>query len=92
MGCRVTHVLVDGEPVAMIVCGRKARGKQCVVCKTQYDIRLCDYPLRGAKQGQTCGRPVCGAHAMHQPPDVDYCPSHARVLAVSEQQQPFGAQ
>ena len=81
MGYRVTHVLVDGEPVTMIVCSRGVVAQRCVVCRTQYDLKLCDFPLRGEKQGQTCDRPVCGTHATHQEPDFDLCPSHGRVLS-----------
>mgnify|MGYP001566962773 CR=1 FL=1 len=91
MGCRTTKVFIEGKYVPVIVCSRMAPAKNCVVCHTQYNIKLCDYPLTGDKQGQTCDRPVCGTHAVHQDPDTDYCPSHARVLAVSQQQQPFGA-
>ena len=91
MGCRVTHTLVDGEPVTMIVCGRKAAVPCCVVCRTQYDIKLCDYPLVGTKLGQTCDRPVCGVHAVHQEPDFDLCPSHARIVGAQQQVQRLGA-
>ena len=86
MGCRATKVLVGGEYVSMIVCGRQAHAKRCVVCQTQYIIKLCDYPLIGTKQGQTCDRPVCGTHAMHREPDVDLCPSHARAVAAQQHQ------
>lgn len=64
----------------LIICSRSAPSWRCVVCSTQYDIKLCDFLLRGPKSGQTCDRPVCGTHAYHIDPDVDYCPSHARVL------------
>ena len=92
MGCRATRIFVEGKYVPVIVCSRTAPAKRCVVCFTQYDIKLCDYPLTGAKQGQTCDRPVCGTHAIHQEADTDYCPSHARVLAVQEQKQLLGPQ
>ena len=84
MGCRVTKVFVEGKYVPVIVCSRAALTQRCVVCRTQYDIRLCDYPLRGVQQGQTCDRPVCGTHATHQEPDVDWCPSHARLVAAHQ--------
>ena len=82
MGCRTTKVFIEGKYVPVIVCGRQAHAKRCVVCQTQYDIKLCDYPLAGPKQGQMCDRPVCGVHATHQEPDTDFCPSHARVVTA----------
>ncbi len=81
MGCRVTKIFVEGKYIPAIVCGRYGPAKYCVVCGTQDNIKLCDYPLHGVKQGQTCDRPVCRMHATHQEPDVDYCPSHARRIA-----------
>jgi hypothetical protein len=78
MPCR-THVRPDGGVLSVCSRGAGARSR-CIVCTTVYDIKLCDYPLRGAKAGQTCSRPVCGRHARHQEPDLDYCPAHARLV------------
>lgn len=57
-----------------------AGGILCVVCQTTRDITLCDFPLTGRKAGQTCDRPVCRHHAMHEDPDTDYCPAPARLI------------
>ena len=84
MGCRATKVFIEGKYVPVIVCSRMAPAKRCVVCFTQYDVKLCDYPLVGSKAGQTCDRPVCGVHAVHQEPDFDLCPSHARFVATRQ--------
>ena len=85
MSCRVTKIPVATEHGQAygyaIVCSRKAPVKRCVTCGTQYDIKLCDFPLTGEKSGQTCDRPVCGAHALYVEPDTDYCPAHTRLLA-----------
>ena len=74
-----------GVRASMIVCGRQAHAKRCVVCQTHDNLKLCDYPLAGPKHGQTCNRPVCGTHATHQEPDFDLCPSHARIVAAQQQ-------
>ena len=39
----------------------------------------CDYPLTGAKTGQTCDKWICGVCRRSQGHDRDYCPAHARV-------------
>lgn len=67
-----------------IVCSRIVPAKRCVVCHTQFNIKLCDFALSGPKAGQTCDRPVCATHAHHIDPDVDFCPSHARVLEAQQ--------
>lgn len=61
---------------AAIVCSRR---KSCSVCGAPSD-KLCDYPLTGEKAGKTCDRPLCRRCTAHRPPDVDYCPAHARMV------------
>ena len=57
------------------------RGQKVPACSepgcTWRSERLCDYPLRGEKAGQTCDRPLCRRHARRVGPDRDYCPPHA---------------
>lgn len=76
MACRRTS--------GLIICSRVAPPRRCVVCGTQYNIKLCDFPLTGPKAGQTCDRPVCGTHAHHVEPDTDLCLPHARYTAQLE--------
>jgi len=74
------------EYVAAMMCSRGRRpARRCVVCFTTKDIKLCDFPLRGEKTGQTCDRPVCRWHAHHIEPDCDLCPAHARLLQDTQQ-------
>lgn len=75
------HVKLPGG-VTAIVCGsRRLSGKPCVGCGRP-STKLCDYPMRGVKAGQTCSRPVCDKCAVHQDPDVDFCPTHGRMLTA----------
>jgi hypothetical protein len=82
MACHIERN-AKGE-VARIVCTRGVgRERQCIVChrfESRVAMKLCDYPLHGAKQGQTCSRPICVHHAHHVEPDTDYCPAHARLV------------
>lgn len=82
MHCRWTKIPVATEHgmeyAHAIVCGSR-EVKRCVECKTTRNIKLCDWPLTGAKAGQTCDRPVCSEHALHREPDTDYCPAHAQL-------------
>lgn len=59
-----------------IACSRS--GQKCAVCGGRA-TKLCDYPLRGSKEGQTCDRPLCARHAKSIGPGIDYCPAHARL-------------
>lgn len=77
-----TRALPDGGYA--IICSRGSNPQRtCVVChrgERSALIRLCDYPLRGEKAGQTCDRPICAAHAYRVGPDTDLCPAHARLM------------
>ena len=64
---------------AAIVCSHVARPKPCAICG-QRSSKLCDFPLTGRLAGQTCSRPLCVACAVHQKPDLDFCPVHAKML------------
>ena len=67
----------------VIVCSERRRAKRCSVCGRPGDL-LCDYPLRGAKAGKTCDRPLCAKCTRRQAPasspngtdSTDYCPPH----------------
>jgi hypothetical protein len=61
----------SGPAPTRCVCHRSARWAT---------LKLCDFPLTGAKTGQTCDRVVCTVHALHLEPATDYCPAHARLL------------
>lgn len=74
------HVKLPGGGYA-IVCSRGRRPKRCSSCG-RASSKLCDYPLRGEKAGKTCDLPICDACATHVPPDTDYCPPHARLMAA----------
>lgn len=65
--------------VSGFVCGRSEPACSVDGCGARAE-RLCDYPLRGPKAGQTCSRKLC---AKHSDPEggKDYCPAHARELA-----------
>lgn len=58
------------------ICSRGPRAKPCCICGKP-SSRLCDFPLRGAKAGRTCDRPLCAGCAVHVGPDRDLCPAHA---------------
>jgi hypothetical protein len=72
------HIDLPGGGFA-IVCGRGSRQRLCTHCGKPSD-KLCDYPLRGAKEGQTCSRPVCQKCATHVEPDTDFCRTHAEMI------------
>ena len=62
------------------VCYRAPAPKLCKVCGTRDATKLCDFALRGRKSGSTCDAPLCDACAVSRGPELDYCPSHARLL------------
>jgi len=86
MPCR--PIEVDGEVVG-IVCGR---GRPRRLCKCgRNSTKLCDYPLRGRRAGQTCDRPLCekcatkvGTHVdgAHKGDTLDYCRAHAAMTVT----------
>jgi hypothetical protein len=67
-----------GNGVTAIVC-RSRTTKRCKSCGKAAE-RECDFPLSGAKQGQTCNAPLCARCASRPLPDTDLCPPHARYL------------
>lgn len=81
MGCKFTRLGPDSYVVA---CSRGRQVKRCKNCGRPL-TKLCDYPLRGEKKGQTCDAPLCNACAVSQGENVDYCPPHARLVEKEEQ-------
>ena len=71
------YKLPDGTMA--FICTRGNRSKPCAICGRPH-TKLCDYPLHGAKAGKTCDRPLCERCAVHQEPDVDFCPTHAAMM------------
>lgn len=88
MGCDALHM---GKGVAVIVCSRGRSRKQCKHCRRRPATKLCDFPLRGRKQGKTCDMGLCETCAVkqaHQAPfrgtlagdTIDLCPAHDRIV------------
>ena len=80
MPCRI--VTLPGYDRAL-ACSRERypRQRRCIVCnvpESMATIKLCDGPaLRGSG---TCDQVLCVDHALHVDPDLDYCPTHARLI------------
>jgi len=69
-----------GEGRYAIVCSRGGqRTKPCAICGRPGGL-LCDFPLTGEKQGKTCDRSICRNCAVSRGPEIDYCPTHARMV------------
>jgi hypothetical protein len=65
-----------GEGRTAIACSRGRRpAKPCCSCGRVSSL-LCDYPLRGEKQGKTCDRALCAKCTWRPRVGVDYCPAH----------------
>ncbi len=76
------HIKLPGGASA-IICTRRGPAKRCCSCGGP-SSKLCDFPLTGAKAGATCDRPVCQSCAVHRDPDIDYCPTHGRIIEAKE--------
>ncbi len=65
----------------MFICGEATAGT-CTYpgCWEQRNTVRCEFPLRGAKAGQPCGKAVCPAHAAETDGSTR-CASHARLEA-----------
>ena len=50
---------VTGNGVMWICSRGSSKKEQCASCKTRTANKLCDYPLKEGKAGQTCSRPIC---------------------------------
>ena len=83
-----------GDNGVAIICSRgRSRAKPCSVtgCPRKA-TKLCDFKLRGAKEGKTCDRDLCDVHAISQgrqqlelvpgmskEDSIDYCPAHDKL-------------
>jgi hypothetical protein len=74
MSC--TTIVVNGKAVGF-ACARTS-GKRCVQCGARAGA-LCDFPLKGAKAGQTCSRSLCEKCLVKVGAALDYCPQHAAM-------------
>lgn len=83
MGC---EVLYDGQGRPMgFACSRNSenkRGTCCVPGCGRVAEYLCDYPLRGEKEGQTCDKAMCTSHAKLIKHDTHFCPAHAKIISA----------
>lgn len=68
-----------------IACSRGQRAKPCKFCGSA-GTQLCDYPLRGKKEGQTCDARMCMRCAFELGPDLQYCPPHGRITQDQREQ------
>lgn len=81
MTCRVIPL---GGGGAAFVCSRgRAPRALCSACKEHEHELLCDYPLTGARAGQTCSAKLCRRCA-RRVEGRDLCPPHARRVALPE--------
>ncbi len=70
-----------GNGAVAIVCSRGRKpGPPCRTCGSDSPY-LCDFPLKGRAAGRTCSAPMCEKHRHSLGPNVDYCPTHARMHA-----------
>lgn len=82
MTCRPFKAHAFGAPngtITGIICTRGPKPR-CQCCERNVATLLCDFPLKGAKEGKTCDRRMCDRCAQNAGPDTDYCPAHARLL------------
>lgn len=56
MPCKRTQLSDD---VFMFECTRRSDLPDCDVCQVGRAEHACAFPLRGKKEGQVCGRPLC---------------------------------
>lgn len=75
-----------GPGATAFVCSRgtRTREKPCAYCKTRPSRYLCDAPLRGKRQGQTCDGAICESCATLIAENTHLCPSHRRERDAHE--------
>jgi len=79
MPCKLYPV---GDKGYIVICTPRSSLPDCAQCKAnkvENDVR-CQYPLRGEKAGQVCGRPLCKHCAQTGPDGKVYCRPHRRIL------------
>jgi len=67
----------------IFMCSRGSRKKPRCKCGS-LAVKLCDYPLRGAKSGSTCDRPLCARCASTEPDVVDMAEERALQLGIED--------
>jgi hypothetical protein len=72
MGCDLYYG-EDGK-LKMAICSRNAKKEYCKICGKRA-TKLCDFPLSGKKEGQTCDAKLCDKCAVQ----VDVVPLPERV-------------
>ena len=84
MGCE-RFVSEDGKSIGFACSRRGAIWSPCSVpgCGSQGKY-LCDFPLKGKKEGQTCDRRVCSTHAKLIRHNTHYCPIHVKMSEAEE--------
>ena len=78
------HIEIGGAKA--IICTRGERRKKCRDCGKPC-TKLCDFKLSGAKEGKTCDRPMCDAHAVVQSLGIDFCLAHDRITKQKQKEQ-----
>lgn len=76
MTCRFIELAPGSH---LVICSRGVHVRRCRTCGAP-STKLCDFPLRGEKAGQTCDVPLCDRCAVSQGVNRDYCPPHARLV------------
>lgn len=65
--------LADGSTAFICYRGRRRKAEPCVGCAGPSSL-LCDAPIIQGKT--TCDACICAACAVHDGPDLDFCPEH----------------
>lgn len=80
---------MSGKPVTIISCSRRHRLEFCETegCLHEYTV-LCDFPLRGRREGETCSRKLCGRCAVVVGPDAHNCSAHAKITLIQPEHEP----
>lgn len=60
MGCEIVRPPGGG---VMFICSRGGSSARCAACSRKA-TKLCDWPLRGEKTGQTCSHAICDSCAL----------------------------
>ena len=64
----------------VFICGRKPETEQCPQCHDDVSkLVACQFPLRGPKEGQVCGKKLCKKCA-RKVGDKVYCVPHGNIV------------
>lgn len=70
--------------VQMFVCTNERPAPLCPCGSGERGTKLCDFPLRGKKQGKTCDKRMCERCAANVGPDRDLCQAHHRLVRQAD--------